>query len=56
VPRSTSAPGQLVRIVVGELDFNRTIFLYGVAGRQRTPVASALMKMLRAFNWSRFSA
>ena len=56
VPRSTSAPDQLVRIVVSELDFSRTIFLYGVAGRQRTPVASALMKMLRAFDWSRFAA
>jgi DNA-binding transcriptional LysR family regulator len=56
VPRSTNAPNPLVRIVVSELDFSRTVYLYGVAGRQRTPVASALMKMLRAFDWSRFSA
>jgi hypothetical protein len=29
----------------------KTVSLYGVAGRQRTPVASTFMKMLRAANW-----
>ena len=31
------------------------IHLYGVAGRQRTAVASAMMKMLRAYDWSRYA-
>ena len=33
----------------------RTVYLYGVAGRQRTPVASAVLKMLRAADWSRYT-
>jgi hypothetical protein len=42
--------------MVEELDLSRTIYLYGVAGRQRTAVASTLMKMLRACDWSRSAA
>ena len=45
-----------MRIVVQDIDLKRTINLYGVAGRQRTPVASAMMKMLRAYDWSRYAA
>ena len=44
------------RISVIDLDLRRTVFLYGVAGRQRTPVANTLMKMLRAADWSRYAA
>jgi hypothetical protein len=33
----------------------RTIFLYAVAGRQRTPVTAMIIKMLRGANWSQFS-
>ena len=32
-------------------DLGRTVCLYGVAGRQRTPVAATFMKMLRAAKW-----
>ena len=56
VPRSTRAPDTLMRIMVDELELSRTVYLYGVAGRQRTAVASALMKMLRACDWSRYAA
>ena len=56
VPRSTQGPATLVRIAVEGLELQRTIFLYGVAGRQRTAVASALMKMLRAYDWTRSAA
>jgi hypothetical protein len=31
---------------------NREEFLYGVAGRQRSAVAEALIKLLRARDWS----
>jgi DNA-binding transcriptional LysR family regulator len=55
-PRSTQSPASLVRIDVEDFEFKRTIYLYGVAGRQRTAVAAAMMKMLRAYDWSRYAA
>jgi DNA-binding transcriptional LysR family regulator len=48
--RSTKAPDSLLRLMVDKLELTRTIYLYGVAGRQRTAVASTLMKMLRAYD------
>ncbi len=56
VPKSAASPATLKRIAVDGLDFDRTVYLYGVAGRQRTVVASAMMKMLRAYDWSRYVA
>ncbi len=56
LPHSTQGPTTLARIVVQDMDLKRTINLYGVAGRQRTAVASAMMKMLRAYDWSRYAA
>ncbi len=56
VPRSTQSPATLMRIAVTGIDLKRTVYLYGVAGRQRTAVASAMMKMLRAYDWSRYGA
>jgi hypothetical protein len=53
---STQSPATLARVVVQDLDLKRTIKLYGVAGRQRTAVASAMMKMLRAYDWSNYAA
>jgi DNA-binding transcriptional LysR family regulator len=54
VPRSTQSPASLMRIAVAGIDIKRTVFLYGVAGRQRTAVAAAMMKMLRAYDWSSY--
>ena len=51
LPRTVNAPQTLVRTVVKGFDLGRTVCLYGVAGRQRTPVASTFMKMLRAASW-----
>ncbi len=56
VPRSTVTPATVARIGVEGLELERTIYLYGVAGRQRTAVASAMMKMLRAYDWTRYAA
>ena len=54
-PRSEALSRNFMRARVDGLDLRRTIFLYGVAGRQRTPVATIIMKMLRGANWSQFS-
>jgi DNA-binding transcriptional LysR family regulator len=54
LPRSTPTPASLAAAPIEGIDFNRTVYVYGVAGRQRTPVASTILKMLRASDWSRF--
>jgi DNA-binding transcriptional LysR family regulator len=54
LPRSAKAPDTLLRLMVDQLELSRTVYLYGVAGRQRTAVAATLMKMLRANDWSRY--
>jgi DNA-binding transcriptional LysR family regulator len=51
VPRSAAGSAALMRAPIKGLELNRTVFLYGVAGRQRTAAASAIMKMLRGANW-----
>jgi len=56
LPNSVPTPPSLKRAGVGGLDCRRTVQLYGVAGRERTAVANAVMKMLRSADWSRFSA
>ena len=53
VPRSTSRPDTLARVMIDGLALSRPVNLYGVAGRQRTAVAALVMKMLRAADWSR---
>jgi DNA-binding transcriptional LysR family regulator len=55
VPRSSFNLVRMSRIPVSDLDLRRTVFLYGVAGRQRTSVVNTLMKMLRAADWSRYA-
>jgi DNA-binding transcriptional LysR family regulator len=54
-PRSVLFSDCVKRVLVGGLDLQRTVSLYGVAGRQRTPIANLLMKMLRAADWSRYA-
>jgi DNA-binding transcriptional LysR family regulator len=51
LPRTVNSPQGLVRTAVEGLELERTVCLYGVAGRQRSPVAATFMKMLRAANW-----
>jgi DNA-binding transcriptional LysR family regulator len=53
-PHTASIPSTLKRISVEGLDSRRTVHLYGVAGRQRTAVASAVMRMLRGADWQQF--
>jgi len=54
VPNSASCPETLKRSPINEPEFCRTVYLYGVAGRQRTPVATAFMKLVRGANWLRY--
>jgi len=56
VPRSARTPASLTRIVVEGIELTRTIYVYGVAGRQRTAVAAAMLKMLRAYDWTSHAA
>lgn len=51
VPDTSPLPHALKRTAVGGLDARRTIHLYGVAGRERTAVASAMMRLLRGADW-----
>ena len=54
MPLTSPIPSTLKRAPVGGLDARRTVQLYGVAGRERTAVASAIMRMLRGADWQQF--
>jgi DNA-binding transcriptional LysR family regulator len=54
IPRSVPTPDTLKRANLEGLDLRRTVRLYGVAGRERTAVASAVMRMLRGTDWSQY--
>jgi DNA-binding transcriptional LysR family regulator len=54
-PHSMAYPATLKQAPVSGVELDRSIYLYGVAGRERTAVASAVLKMLRAADWSRYS-
>jgi len=51
-PRS-SCPRTLKHAPVKGVEMRRTVYLYSVAGREQTAVASAILKLLRATDWSR---
>ena len=54
MPQTTPIPETLKRATIDGLDSRRTVHLYGVAGRQRAAVASAMMRMLRGADWQQF--
>ena len=54
IPHTASLPATLKRSSVEGLDSRRTVHLYGVAGRERTAVASTVMRMLRGSDWQQF--
>jgi DNA-binding transcriptional LysR family regulator len=56
VPSSAALPGNLRRLRIDDAEISRPVSVYGVAGRQRSPIASALLKMLRTSNWSSYCA
>ena len=56
IPRSASMPDTLRCAAIEGLDVRRTVQLFGVAGRERTAVASAVTKMLRSADWQQFTS
>ena len=55
VPKSLMDHGRLNRVPIVDLDVRRTVFLYSVAGRQRTAPATAMMNLLRSADWSQIA-
>jgi DNA-binding transcriptional LysR family regulator len=55
LPSSASVPAALARRPIAGFSLARTIYLFGVAGRERTSIAAATMKLLRAYNWSKYA-
>lgn len=51
-PNSTALPEAASRLELAELHLTRTVAAYSVSGRQRSPAASMLLKLLRAADWS----
>src|SRR5262245_5613577 len=56
VPRSVGHAAAVKHAPIEGLDLRRTVYLYGVAGRQRTAVAATAMKLLRAHNWAKYAS
>lgn len=52
VPVSTRRSERLRSLPINGLDVKRTVAIYGVAGRQRSHVATMLLNLLRAADWS----
>ncbi len=52
LPASAACPPSLRRIAVRGASLERTVHLYSVAGRERSPAAAAIMKLLRARDWT----
>lgn len=56
LPESSSKPERIRLISINGLELRRTVYLYGVAGRQRSAPAAALVRLLRAGDWSAYAA
>jgi len=56
VPSSADLPPDVRRLGIDDANLERPVSVYGVAGRPRAPIASTLLKMLRAGNWSDYRA
>jgi len=52
LPQTTPCSDGLRRLHIDGLHISRTVYLYAVAGRERTAPATALMKLLRAKDWT----
>jgi len=53
LPQSAVPRQDLICMPVPGLEMSREVSLYGVAGRERSAAADAVMKLLRARNWSK---
>ena len=55
LPASGPSSEGLRRVPLSGFDMRRTIAVYGIAGRRRSAVASTLLNMLRAADWSAYA-
>jgi DNA-binding transcriptional LysR family regulator len=51
-PKSTALADGVMRVQLDGLELKRAVNVYAVAGRARSPAAGALLKLLRAADWS----
>lgn len=51
MPESACSSGHLRSLAIDGLSARRSVYLHAVAGRERTPAAAALLKLLRAADW-----
>lgn len=54
VPASAAKSERLRCVPLKGLDLNRTVAVYGAAGRRRSLVATTMLNLLRAADWSRY--
>lgn len=52
MPQSSSASNALRFLTIDDLALTRPVVLYAVAGRQRSPAATGLIRLLRSANWA----
>lgn len=50
-PNSAATPSTLVRIPISDENLNRSVFLFTVAGRRRSPACGVFLKLLRSIDW-----
>jgi DNA-binding transcriptional LysR family regulator len=55
LPRSTATGSDTKRIAIEDLGLSRTVYLFGIAGRQRSTIAATMAKLLRAADWKRIT-
>jgi DNA-binding transcriptional LysR family regulator len=55
MPSTSPRAPSLKSLRIDGLDIKRTVFLYSVAGRKRSPAAATLVKLLRAADWTSFA-
>jgi DNA-binding transcriptional LysR family regulator len=51
-PMSAANSGAVKLVPITGLDIGRTVYVYGVAGRQRSTAANTFIKMVRAADWT----
>jgi DNA-binding transcriptional LysR family regulator len=52
VPKTARQSDEVRKLPVRDLDLSRTVSVYAVAGRLRSPIATTMLNMLRAADWS----
>jgi DNA-binding transcriptional LysR family regulator len=51
MPESAVRSSRVTCVPLRGLDLSRTVVIYAVAGRQRSPAVSTFIKLLRASDW-----